>query len=306
MGRKATPRIDLNALILFYETVNLRSINKASVALSMPKSTISRRLKLLEQQFGSTLLKRGSRSLGLTETGQALYHRCERIVSEIEKASLQTAHMQDEMSGALRVAMPTFLISWASESIARFAKAHPGLLLEIEAHNRQVDVAEEPFDVVIQFGKPAETYHPARRLAELSRSFYATPAYLEDRGTPAYYRDLADHELIHHQYQIRDRIFPQIEQPDGLAVSPPARAIANHAVLVRELVVHDLGIALMPDFMCRADVAAGTLRRIPLDWQSPPLSVSATYLARRYMPEKTRVFLEYLAAFLQGGSEDGS
>ena len=127
MDSKAASRIDLNALILFYETVNLRSINKASVALSMPKSTISRRLKLLEQQFGSTLLKRGTRSLSLTETEQTLYERCERIVGEIEKANLQTARMQDEMSGVLRVAMPTFLIGWASESIARFAKAHPAL-----------------------------------------------------------------------------------------------------------------------------------------------------------------------------------
>lgn len=292
-------RIDLNALILFYDVVQARSINKAALALDMPKSTISRRLRLLEEQLGSTLLKRGSRALGLTESGQALYIRCEYIIAELEQANLQTAEMQDEMSGVLRVSMPVFFIGWVSEAIAEFAKRHPALRLEIEAHNRQVDVAEEPFDVVIHFGNPPETYHPSRKLAELPRSFYATPAYLADHGMPTTYGELAGHDLIQHQYQVRDKVFPLIEHEDGTSSPPTARAVVNHAVLVRELVLGDLGIGLMPDIMCRQDVAEGQLERIPLDWQSPPLSASATYLARRYAPAKMRAFLDSIAAYLQ-------
>ncbi|MCG6116066.1 MAG: LysR family transcriptional regulator [Mesorhizobium sp.] len=292
-------RFDLNALILFHDVVQARSINKAAIALDMPKSTISRRLRLLEEQLGTTLLKRGARALGLTESGQALYRRCEHIIAELEQANLQTAEMQDEMAGVLRVSMPVFFIGWVAEAIAAFAKQHPALRLEIEAHNRQVDVAEEPFDVVIHFGNAPETYHPSRKLAELPRSFYATPAYLAERGTPGAYRDLADHDLIQHQYQVRDRVFPLIERADGTSSPPTARAVANHAVLVRELVLGDLGIGLMPDIMCRQDVAEGQLVRIPLDWQCPPLSASATYLARRYAPAKMRAFLDSIAAYLQ-------
>lgn len=292
-------RIDLNALILFHDVVQARSINKAAIALEMPKSTISRRLRLLEEQLGSTLLKRGSRALGLTESGQALYQRCEHIVAELEQANLQTTEMQDEMAGVLRVSMPVFFIGWVSEAIADFAKRHPSLRLEVEAHNRQVDVAEEPFDVVIHFGNPPETYHPSRKLAELPRSFYATPAYLAERGTPRIYDDLAGHDLIQHQYQLRDKIFPPLRREDGTSAPLSARAVVNHAVLVRELVLGDLGIGLMPDIMCRQDVAEGQLNRIPLDWQSPPLTASATYLARRYAPAKMRVFLDSIAGFLQ-------
>jgi len=292
-------RIDLNALILFHDVVQARSINKAAIALDMPKSTISRRLRLLEEQLGSTLLKRGSRALGLTESGQALYRRCEHIIAELEQANLQTAEMQDEMAGVLRVSMPVFFIGWVSEAIAQFAKQHPALRLEIEAHNRHVDVAEEPFDVVIHFGNAPETYHPSRKLAELPRSFFATPAYLAERGTPSTYAELAGHDLIQHQYQVRDKVFPLIEGTDGTSLPPTARAVVNHAVLVRELVLGDLGIGLMPDILCRQDVAEGQLVRIPLDWQSPPLSASATYLARRYAPAKMRAFLDSIAAYLQ-------
>lgn len=295
-----TARIDLNALMLFYDTVNARSINKAAEALGMPKSTISRRLRFLEQQFGSTLLKRGSRALGLTETGQAVYNHAESIVAELDKVNLQTAAIQGEMRGTLRVSMPVFFIGWMSKAIADFAKLHPNLRLEVEAHNRHVDVAEEPFDVVIHFGKPPETYHPSRKLAELPRGFYATPAYLAARGVPRHYADLAEHELIQHQFQLRDKVFPRLTQKDGSTAPIPTRAVVNHAVLVRELVLRDLGIGLMPDFMCRDDLAQGLLQRIPLDWESPPLTASATFLARRYAPVKLKGFLDHLAEYLRG------
>lgn len=291
-------RIDLNALMLFYETVNARSINKASALLDMPKSTISRRLRLLEQQVGSVLLRRGARSLSLTETGQALYQRCESIVQELDKASLQTAEFQDEMAGGLRVSMPSFFVSWVADALAEFVREHPALRLELEAHNRYVDVAEEPFDIAIHFGKPPETFHPSRNLAQLSRSFYATPAYLEKAGRPREYADLKNHHMIVHQYQMRDRIFGGGPgRPGDAAVEP--RVVVNNAILIHELVLRGLGIGLMPDIMCRDDLARGALVRIDLDWASPPLLASATFLARRHMPAKTRAFLDHLAAFLQ-------
>ena len=293
------PRIDLNALMLFYETVNARSINKAAVLLNMPKSTISRRLRMLEHQFSSTLLKRGARALGLTETGRALYQRCESIVAELEKANLQTASIQEEMSGVLRISMPSFFVGWVADAIADFARQHPALRLEIEAHNRHVDVSEEPFDLAIHFGKPAETYNPTRLLAEFPRSFYATPAYLAAHGTPIRYFELSAHHLIAHQFQMRDKIFPWFTQPDGGSAPVPPRAVVNNAILVRDLVLRDLGLGLMPDIMCVDDVSKGQLVRVPLDWESPPLAASATFLARRYSPAKTRAFLDHLVEFLR-------
>jgi DNA-binding transcriptional LysR family regulator len=292
-------RIDLNALMLFYETVNARSINKAAALLDMPKSTISRRLRHLEEQFSSTLLKRGARSLGLTETGRALYQRCESIVAELEKANLQTAEMQEEMSGVLRISMPSFFVGWVADAIADFALAHPAIRMEIEAHNRHVDVAEEPFDVAIHFGKPAETFHPTRTLAELSRSFYATPDYLARHGTPTRYFDLAAHDMVVHQFQMRDKVFPSHPEGEGGPAPLPPRVVVNNAVMVRDLVLRHLGLGLMPDIMCMDDIAAGRLARVPIDWESPPLLASATYLARRYAPAKMRAFLDHLAEFLR-------
>ena len=226
------------------------------------------------------------------------------------------------MAGVLRVTLPVSSSAWVSEAMAQFGQATTrtprwlrGFRLDLRlgaavgnrgAHNtttfpcRRSRPLGTSSTSSFHFGHRApETSHPSRKLAELPRSFFATPAYLAERGTPSTYAELAGHDLIQHQYQVRDKVFPLIEGTDGTSLPPTARAVVNHAVLVRELVLGDLGIGLMPDILCRQDVAEGQLVRIPLDWQSPPLSASATYLARRYAPAKMRAFLDSIAAYLQ-------
>lgn len=297
--RPASSRPDLNALLLFYDTVNAGSINKAAQQLGVPKSTISRKLALLEGQYGSTLLKRGPRALGLTEIGTALYERCERIVAELRDADTEASEMQSGVTGLLRVSMPVFFMSWMAEAIADFARENPALRLEIEAHNRWVDVGEEPFDIAVQFGTPRDTAVPMRRLVKLSRGLFASPAYLAANGTPRRVADLADHELIPHQYQQRDRAWPEIPRRDGTKGGIAGRVTVNHAVLVHELVRRGLGIGLMLDIQCRPDIEAGRLVRLTMDWEAAPLLVYATFLAPRYAPRKTRAFLDRIAAHVR-------
>ena len=73
---ESTPRLDLNLLMLFLEIVNAGSISQAALHLRTAKATLSRKLRLLEQQIGAVLLKRGAKRLELTEIGEALMHRC--------------------------------------------------------------------------------------------------------------------------------------------------------------------------------------------------------------------------------------
>ena len=62
--------------------VNAGSISQTAVRLHMPKATLSRKLRQLEQQIGAVLLKRGPHKLEMTEVGQALHQHCERIAEE--------------------------------------------------------------------------------------------------------------------------------------------------------------------------------------------------------------------------------
>jgi len=169
---RAMPRkLDLNALLLFFEVTNARSISAAAKKLGIPKSTISRKIQFLEDQTGATLFRKGSRKLTTTDIGQALYEHCERIASEIEEAGLGTARMQTELRGTLRVSMPVdFGIGWLSHAVAAFAVSYPDIHLVIDANSRWVDVTVEPYDVAVQLGPLPKTQNGARPLASITRS----------------------------------------------------------------------------------------------------------------------------------------
>src|SRR5260370_34181612 len=127
-----TRKLDLNALLLFFETVNARSISSASKKLDIPKSTVSRKLMFLEDQIGAVLFKKGGRKLTVTDIGQALYEHCERIAAEIEEAGLGTTRMHNELRGMLRVSMPVdFGTGWLSRALPAFAVSYPSLHLVI-------------------------------------------------------------------------------------------------------------------------------------------------------------------------------
>jgi hypothetical protein len=110
-----TRKLDLNALLLFFEVVNARSISSASKKLDILKSTVSRKLMFLEDQLGAILFKKGAASSPSPTSVSALYEHCERIAAEIEEG-LGTTRMQTELRGMLRVSMP---VLWHRLAIAR-------------------------------------------------------------------------------------------------------------------------------------------------------------------------------------------
>lgn len=168
-------KLDLNALLLFFEVVNAQSISAGARKLGLPKSTISRKLAFLEDQLGAVLFKKGGRKLAVTDIGQALYEHCERIAAEIEEAGLGTTRMQTELRGTLRVSMPVdFGTGWLSAAIAAFAVSYPDIHLVIDANSRWIDVSVEPYDVAVQLSTLHETHSGVRRLASITRGVYAS------------------------------------------------------------------------------------------------------------------------------------
>ena len=148
-------RMDLNALVLFYEAVNSQSISQAATRLGVPKSTVSRKISVLEHQVGSTLVRRGAQGISLTEVGTVLYDHAQKIITEIEDAGFHASEMQSELVGVLRISLPVdFGVSWLSRLIAEFARNHTEIRLVVDINNRWVDVTEEPYDVAVHLGRP--------------------------------------------------------------------------------------------------------------------------------------------------------
>lgn len=291
-----TVKMDLNALVLFYEVANSQSLTRASEKLRVPKSTISRKISILENQLGSLLLKRGPRKLVLTDIGRVLYDHSQKIVSEIEDAGFQASQMQSELSGVLRVSLPVdFGVSWLGRLIAEFAIAYPKVQLNVEINSRWVDVSEEPYDVAIHLGQVRHTHLPVRLFTSLSRGIYAHPDYLARAGVPKTLDDLRKHECVVTEHQRDEGVWKLVGRDGQHVVDIEPRIIVNNIGVAREIVISGLGVGILPNVMCRNDVLANRLRRLVPDWRSPPLQAAAFYVGRRRMPRKTKAFIDFLS-----------
>ncbi|HMN50519.1 MAG TPA: LysR family transcriptional regulator [Xanthobacteraceae bacterium] len=289
-------KLDLNALILFYEVVNSQSLTRAAEKLRVPKSTISRKVTLLEQQLGSQLLKRGPRKISLTDIGRVLYNHSQKIVSEIEDAGFQASQMQSELSGVLRVSLPVdFGVSWLGRLIAEFAIAHPNIQLDVEINNRWVDVSQEPYDVAIHLGPPRNAHLPVKVFTSLTRGIYASPSYLKRSGAVKSIEDLQHNDCIVTEHQREEGIWKFIARGSTRIIDIQPRIVVNNIGIAREIAIGGLGLGILPNVMCKNDVAANRLVRLLPEWKSPPLQAAAFYSGRRRMPRKTKALIDFLS-----------
>lgn len=293
-------KLDLNALLLFFEVVNARSITSASKKLEIPKSTVSRKLMFLEDQLGAVLFKKGGRKLSMTDIGQALYEHCERIAAEIDEAGLGTVRMQTELRGMLRVSMPVdFGTGWLSSAIAAFAVNYPDIHLVIDANSRWVDVSVEPYDVAVQLGALPESHGGMRHLASITRGVYASPAFLERRGVPQSVDDFERFDCVVTEHQRAEGVWTFRSSLGVKVIDVVGRISVNHIGVARELVIGGVGLGILPNIMCQNDIRAKRLVRVLTDWESPSLQVSATFLGKRKESRRLRAFLDFMESKLK-------
>jgi DNA-binding transcriptional LysR family regulator len=287
--------IDVNAMLLFYEVVDSGSINQAAARLKISKASISRKLRVLEQQLGTVLLKRGQQKLSMTPSGEVLLHHCEKILAEAQDARTELSEMQAELAGKLQIVAPFGLGMWVTRALAVYAQRYPRVEVVVDLTHRWVDVSEEPYDVAIHLGRIVNERLPVRRFAELARGVYVSPSHLKDKTAPQVPADLLRHSCIALRQQLDDSLWT-FREANGTSKTITPRVSATDLTVARDLALAGLGFVILPHAYCRNAVAAGQLVRVLPKWNIPPLVPAATFLERRYMPIRIRAFLDTVAA----------
>lgn len=290
-------RPDFGELVVFARVVQGGSFTAAARALGIPKSTVSRKVAALEERLGARLLQRTTRKLSLTDVGRLYHQHGERAVAEMEAAELAVSEQQDRPRGLLRISAPLGL-AWLGSLVASFLRRYPEVRVEMSCTDRVVDLVEEGFDVAIRAGRLADSSLIARPLATLRRLAVASPAYLDARGTPREPDDLRRHDCIVFGSG-RERNRWRLEGRGGsVEVEVPARCTTNDLDLVGEAASAGLGIALLQDDRCMADLRARRLRRVLPGWSSPGVPLQAVYPSSRHVSPKLEAFVEHALAGL--------
>lgn len=296
---------DANDLLIFARVVELGSFSRAAERIGLPKSTVSRRIGLLEESLGERLMIRTTRRLQLTEFGQVLLEHARQVVAEVEAVSALAQYRQARPSGRLRVSMPSdFANLLLIDMLAAFVALHPAILLELDLSPRRVDLLGEQFDIAIRMGDlPDDALLAARKLSVFTTGLYAAPAYLAERGDPVSPDDLSRHEALRLLGRNGEALkWTLLRGEQRLALDPPGRTVANSPELLIRLARAGSGITAVPEYFAAPWVRAGELRRVLPDWCLPSSTAWAVFPGRRLMPAKTRAFLDMLASALPQSS----
>ena len=187
----------LDDALIFTRVVEYHSFTQAAQSLGMQKSTVSRRIALLEERLGVRLLNRTTRKLRLTEVGQAYYERCRQIMHDFAEAEQAVMQLQQAPSGLLRITSPIeFGQMFLASLLGDFMRQYPQITAEVELASRSVDPLQEGVDIVIMVGQPEDSTLVARRLLSTSRWLCASPDYLAAHGTPTSVAELAGHRAV--------------------------------------------------------------------------------------------------------------
>ena len=293
-------------LMLFAQVADAGSFSAAAGRAGLPKSTVSRRITVLEEQLGERLLIRTTRRLRVTEFGQQMLVHARQIAAEVDAARALGAFRQARPSGRLRVSMPADLgRTLLTGMLAAFVGLYPAISLELDLSPRHVDLVAEDFDLAVRSGPlPDDALLAARRLAVLPWGLYAAPGYLAEYGDPQSPQDLVRHACLRLLTRAGDPIAWSLRQGDVLWEQvPPGRITANAPDLALHLACAGAGIVAVPECYATPHMRTGVLRRVLSAWSLPPSTVWAVFPGRRLMPAKTRVFIDMLqTAFAGPGS----
>ena len=287
----------LEQLRILVKVVQAGSFTRAAELLGTQKSYVSRVVAQLEAELGGKLLERTTRTLSVTETGQAVVERAIGILAAVEDTSRLVQQAQGEPRGLLRLTCGVeFGMLAVSGWVDEFLSRHAGVSVDVEYTSRVLDLVHEGFDLSIRVGELPDSRLVARSLGQLDYALFACPRYLARRGVPPSPDALREHSLVMFSggSQRRGwRLLPDDgSESQALRIDGPARLRVNNSFAVRDALLKSLGIGQLPLLIAAEPLAAGQLVPVLPGWRLPSMPVHAVYPSQRYLSPKVRAFID--------------
>ena len=286
---------DLRVLV---ETARGGSLSAAARHLDITPAAASAALKRLETQLALRLFERSTRAMRLTEAGQTLLEYAERALDLLHEGVAQADRERGELTGAIRLTAPhglthSLLLPWFDD----FLQAHPGVRLHLTVGDRLQDLLRDELDLALRFGALPDSALIARPLCTTTRIVCAAPAYLTQHAAPTHPRELAQHNCLTFDVNGR-RLNRWVLSRDGEAFTANVDGDrhSNDSSLALYWALRGHGLVFKAEVGLRHELTAGTLTRLLPDWQGEAYPLNAVLPSRRFVPQRVRALVDYLAA----------
>src|SRR5690242_2832658 len=289
--------LDLRDLEAFVAVARTRNFRRAAAEQRVSVSSLSQRLRDMEERLGIRLVNRTTRSVALTEAGELLLARAAPALSDVAEALNQVRGLRDEPSGRLRINAPPPAIDLVlAPMIGPFLKAYPKVGVEIVGQSGFIDIVGAGFDAGVRYGEHLEQDMIAVPLGPPQRyALVAAPDYLARRGTPKHPRDLLGHDCIRIRFSSGTLLDWEFEKAGrAVKLSPPAKLVVNHPGPAMRAARDGTGFWLTFSDYVSEPIASGALVSVLEDWCAPFPGPFLYYPSRRQPPPALAAFVTFV------------
>ncbi|AUT73282.1 LysR family transcriptional regulator [Paraburkholderia hospita] len=293
----------LGSIELFCFAAELESFTLAATAASVTPAAVSRSVARLEERLGVRLFVRTTRQIRLTDAGSRYFEQCRLALAQLADAEREATGQQSTPSGVLRISMPTPYSHYrVLPLLAEFRKLYPDVTVETHLSNRNIDFADEGFDLAIRGRAPDDSGLIARKLEDAELVVVASPAYLKSAAKLETPDDLIHHECIQFALPSTGRNIPWLFQHEGEESELMTRggnSTSGDVLAGATLARHDAGLFQTYRFVVEKDLKDGTLREVltPFGGRTRPFVL--LYPHARHLSSRVRAFVDFLVEKLR-------
>jgi DNA-binding transcriptional LysR family regulator len=294
---------DFEGLAIFAKVVELRSFAAAASELTLSKATVSKAVGRLEKRLGARLFNRTSRRLALTDAGQKLSARAERLLADGEAAENEALAQSVSPRGLVRLAVPmTFGVKSVAPILPEFLRDYPDVSIDLHLSDAMVDLIGDGFDAGLRIARLPDSSLIARRLCAVPRYTVAAPSYLKRHGRPTHPMQLAQHKCFGYAYMTTPDVWHYSNAAgEQASVRPAGQLRVNNGEALLPAVIAGLGVADLPDFIVNDAIESGEIEVILKGWKQAEGAVHLVTPPGGPRPARVEVLADFLAKHFARG-----
>lgn len=288
----------LTAMQTFVRVAEAGSFTAVAEQMNVARSAVTRQIAALEAHLGVKLIARSTRRLSLTSAGAAYIEQCRDILDRIDEAEGNLAGERQTLRGEIRASVPmTFGLLHLTPLILEFSKDHPDIRIDLDFNDRRVNLIEEGMDFALRITDRLPETTVARRLTTCRSVVVASPDYLQRHGEPKHPDELAQRACLAYSLTSRSS-WPFIIDGVQHWIDISGPITANNGNALQEAALQGMGIVYEPTFIAAEAIREGKLVPILKDFKMPVLDMFAVFPGNRFVPQRVRAFVDFLAGRL--------
>jgi DNA-binding transcriptional LysR family regulator len=287
----------IDCLRAFVRAMEGGSFSTAAKELGLGQPAISKRIALLEKEFGSQLFMRTTRKLTPTREAHRVYDLARQVLSAFETARASIRDAPARPSGTLRISLPSsFGRHYMMPLIKEYVSVYPDVKIDLRFSERTINLVEEGVELALRIGHLESGSLMARRIGTVRRHLVATPAYFRKRLRPRAPDDLKQHQCIVYSRLAHAGRWT-FESEDGRhVVAVSGSVVVDDADAMREAVLQHLGIAIVPAWSASHALQRREMEVVLPDFAVAALPLHAVYPETHWMSLRARSFLDFVIA----------